>query len=115
MIKFLIIILFPFILVFGTILAAEPLKPGNHYFMSDWCKYCREQGVDVQTLQNQDYTIEIYNKEEVPEIFKDLNIKMVPYFIIVKVDEKGRQIIIRLKGKQPIRKLVKVLIKDKDD
>ena len=105
-------IIITFVIVLIKIFAAEPLKSGNHYFTADWCKYCQKQGVDIQILQNQGYTIEIYNQEEIPEIFKDLNIKALPYFIIVKIDERGRKIVIRLKGKQPIRKLIKVLIKD---
>jgi len=90
------------------------LEPGNHYFTADWCGDCQEQSIDIQILQDEGYTIQIYNTNEVPEIFKDLNIKEIPMIIVVKINEKGKQVIIRLKGKQPIKKLVKVLIKDNE-
>ena len=108
-------------IVFGTILAApqndpsprpNDLKPGNYYFTADWCNYCQEQAPIIKQLQDQGFNIQIYND---PDIFKNLNIRELPTIIVIRINERGKQIVIRLKGKQPIKKLVKILIKEEKD
>ncbi len=115
MVKFIIPIIFlailNFILIAMAITAKADeinLEPGNHYFTSSWCGACKRQAPIVKQLQDQGYDIQIYSD---PKIFKNLNIKALPYFIIVKVNGT----VVRLRGLQPIKKLVKVMVKSKID
>lgn len=102
-------------LIIGTVATAnETLPVGNHYFTADWCGPCQQQSVIIKKLQKQGFDIQIYNWDNDPKIFDELDIKAVPFIIIVKINEKGKQIILKLKGKQPLRKLIKLLIKITD-
>jgi len=87
------------------------LPVGNHYFMSDRCRPCQQQSVIIKKLQKQGFSIQIYNYNKDPKIFKKLRIKGVPLIIIIKINNKGEQIILKLKGVQPLRKLLKLLVK----
>ncbi len=88
--------------------ASEPLEVGNYYFTAEWCGPCQSQSKVVARLQEQGYVFTIYDADAHPDIFKDLNIKEIPMIIIVK------DTILKLKGKQPIRKLIRLLVKQND-
>lgn len=92
--------------------SSEIIVEGNYYFTADWCPACQDQGKVIKELQKRGYVIKVYNVDEGTGPFKDITV--IPLLIIVKIDEKGRQLILKLKGKQPIRKLIKVLIKEND-
>ena len=88
--------------------AADPLPIGNHYFTADWCPACQVQSKVIKNLEEQGYQFTIYNADADPDIFKNLNIKTVPMIIIVK----SKDVILKLKGKQPARVLVRFLVKE---
>lgn len=98
------------LLCFGfltPVFGAEPLETGNYYFKASWCGPCQSQSKIVAQLQKQGYEFTIYDADAHPDIFKNLNIKEIPMIIIVK----SKDVILKLKGKQPVRKLVKLLVK----
>lgn len=106
-------------LIFLFLLFVSTEKPllsiGNHYFTANHCSVCQKQKAVIKKLEKQGFDIQIHNYNKEKELFKKLKIKSVPIFIIVKVDEKGKLLILKLKGKQPIKKLIKLLHKgDKD-
>ena len=96
--------------ILTPVFGAEPLETGNYYFKATWCGSCQSQSKIVATLEEQGYTFTIYDADAHPDIFKDLDIKAIPMIIIVK----SKDVILKLKGKQPIRKLIKVLVKDQE-
>ena len=89
---------------------AAPFETGNYYFKATWCEPCKSQSKIVAQLQKQGYEFTIYDADVDPDIFKNLNIKEIPMIIIVK----SKNVILKLKGKQPIRKLIKLLVKDQE-
>jgi len=89
---------------------AEPLEVGNYYFKATWCGPCESQSKIVAELQEQGYEFTIYDADTHPDIFKDLDIKAIPTIIIVK----SKNVILKLKGKQPLRRLIRLLIKDQE-
>ncbi len=120
MIKVILIIYFVILLSIAAIFIFLPrtvesseiitLPVGNHYYTTDWCPACQEQGKVIKELQELGYVIEIYNIDKDEGPFDD--IVAIPFMIIVKIGEKGKQIILKLKGRQPIRKLIKLLQSD---
>ncbi len=90
--------------------APKPLDEGNYYFKAMWCGPCVEQSKIVAQLEEQGFEFTIYDADADPDIFKNLNIKAIPMIIIVK----SKNVVLKLKGKQPIRKLIRLLIKDQE-
>ena len=97
------------IIVFAEPLSKE-LEVGNHYFTADWCGACKVQTPIITELQKQGYDIKIY--KEWPD---ELNIKTLPTIIIVKINKKGKKVILKLKGVQPLIKLKKLIEKEMND
>ena len=90
--------------------ASEPMETGNYYFKATWCGPCVEQSKIVAQLQEQGYKFTIYDADIHPDIFKNLDIKSIPMIVIVK----SKNVVLKLKGKQPIRKLIRLLVKDQE-
>lgn len=92
--------------------AAEPKLPvGNYYFTADWCPGCKVQSKVIKSLEKQGYKFTVYDADKDPDIFKNLDIKTIPTIIIVK----SKDVILKLKGEQPVRKLIKLLVKELTD
>jgi len=89
--------------------AAEPELPvGNYYFTADWCPKCQQQSKVIKSLEKMGYEFTVYDADKDPDIFKNLDIKTIPTIIIVK----SKDLVIKLKGQQPARVLIKLLLEE---
>lgn len=99
------------ILLLLSILINDPiddLKPGNYYFTAEWCRACKKQKPVIKELEKRGYKFTTFDYDDDQRSFKKYKVKSMPYFIIVNED------VIRLKGRQSLKKLQPLLHKEDD-